>query len=164
MTSNKSLAIGLAMSCWAAGWMAPLAAYCGAAAEEFAFPMLMDTGGQSLDGREHRYTVTFPPGELPPVTAYWTLSMYSLPEQRRVDNSIGRYSIDSRRLPKMSRNADGGLTMYIQKDPPGGDKNANWLPAQDGQFMMILRLYRPEQAVLDAAWEAPGVVRVGLAQ
>ena len=92
--------------------------------------------------------------------AFWSLTMYSLPEQLLVANSIDRYLINSPMLPNLERDADGGLTLYVQNAAPGGEQNANWLPAPNGPFMMILRLYRPEQEVLDAKWETPGVVRV----
>jgi hypothetical protein len=118
----------------------------------------MDTGGRPLGG-EDRYTVTFRAGQLPPVETSWSLTMYSLPGERLVANPIDRHWIDSPMLPKLRRNADGGLTLSIQMNAPGGDKDANWLPAPAGPFMMILRLDRPEPSVLDAAWEAPGVVR-----
>jgi hypothetical protein len=125
----------------------------------FSIPLLMDTGGRPLGG-EHRYTLTFPSGQLPPVEASWSLTMYSLPDRRLVANPIDRHRIDSPMLPKLRRDADGGLTLYIQKSAPGGSKDANWLPASAGPFMLILRLDRPEPSVLDAAWESPGVVRV----
>jgi hypothetical protein len=128
-------------------------------AEAFSIPLLMDSGGRPLSG-EQRYTVTFGPGQLPPAEASWSLTLYSLPEQRLVANSIGRHRIDSVMLPNMKRGADGRLTLYIQKAAPGGDKDANWLPTPAGPFMMILRLDRPDERALDAEWEAPGVVRV----
>jgi hypothetical protein len=138
---------------------AQMGIYGNSQAEAFYVPMLMDTGGQPLSG-EHRYTLTFAPGRLPPVKAFWSLTMYSLPEQLLVANSIDRYLINSPMLPDLQRDADGGLTLYIQKEPPDREQEANWLPAPAGPFMMVLRLYRPEQSVLDAKWVAPGVVRV----
>lgn len=125
----------------------------------FSIPLMMDTGGQPLGG-EDRYTLTFRAGQLPPVETSWSLTMYSLPGERLVANPIDRHWIDSPMLPKLRRDADGGMTLYIQKSAPGGSKDANWLPAPAGPFMMILRLDRPEPSVLDAAWEAPDVVRV----
>jgi hypothetical protein len=126
----------------------------------FSIPLAIDTGGHPLDGSDGRYTLTFGPGRLPPVKAFWSLTMYSLPDQLLVANPIGRYLINSPMLADLQRDADGGLTLYIQNDAPGGEQDANWLPAPDGPFLMILRLYRPEQSVLDNDWEAPGVVRV----
>lgn len=151
------------------GWAASVGAVAAGAdadptAGAFSIPIAVDTGGHVLDGhvfegKGGRYTLTFGPGRLPPVKASWSLTMYSLPEQLLVANPIGRYLINSPMLPDLKRDADGGLTLYIQKVAPGGAKDSNWLPAPDGPFLMILRLYRPEQSVLDNAWEAPGVVR-----
>ena len=146
-----------------AGW-AVLATAARSSAEAdsagaFSIPFTNDSGGQPLEGA-HRYTLAFGPDRLPPAKADWSLTMYGLPDQQLVENSIDRYWISSRMLPRLKRDADGGLTLYIQKNAPGEGKNANWLPAPDGPFLMILRLYQPEQAVLDNAWEAPPVVRV----
>lgn len=68
-------------------------------------------------------------GEFPPVNAFWSLTMYNLPEQLLVKNPINRYLINSPMLPNLKVDADGGLTIYIQTDSPGKDKEANWLPA-----------------------------------
>ena len=147
------------------GWAASVGAVAAGAdadptAGAFSIPFAVDTGGHVLDGGDGRYTLTFGPRRLPPVKAFWSLTMYSLPDQLLVANPIGRYLINSPMLPDLKRDADGGLTLYIQKDAPGGAKDSNWLPAPDGPFLMILRLYWPEQSVLNNAWEAPGVVRV----
>jgi hypothetical protein len=134
--------------------------YANSKEEAFYIPMQMDAGGQPLEGSEHRYTLTFAPNSLPPVKAFWSLTMYSLPQQLLVANPIDRYLINSPMLPDMVRDEDGGITICIQKDPPGGEKDANWLPSPAGRFVMVLRLYWPEQAVLDGAWQAPPVERV----
>ncbi len=131
------------------------ASFCEAAAAAGAKIVIADV----LDGSGGRYTLTFGPRKLPPVKGSWSLTMYSLPDQLLVENPIDRYHINSSMLPDLQRDADGGLTLLIQRDAPGGDEDSNWLPAPDGPFLMILRLYRPEQAVLDNAWESPGVVR-----
>ncbi len=142
-----------------AGSAARSSAEADLAAGAFSIPFTNDSGGHPLEGT-HRYTLAFGPDRLPPAKAAWSLTMYRLPDQRLVENSIDRYWISSRMLGRLKRDADGGLTLYIQKNAPGEGKNANWLPAPDGPFLMILRLYQPEQAVLDNAWEAPPVVRV----
>ncbi len=138
---------------------AQLGIYANSKEEAFYIPLQMDAGGQPLDG-SRRYSLTFAADGLPPVKAFWSLTMYTLPQQLLVANSIDRYLINSPMLPDMVANADGGITIYIQKDPPGGDRDANWLPAPAGPFMMVLRLYWPEQAVLTGAWQAPAVERV----
>lgn len=128
-------------------------------AETFDIPYSVDSGGHLLDGKTGQYTLTFAADQLPPAKGFWSLSMYSLPNQRVVENPIDRYWISSRMLPWLERDAEGGLTLYIQTQVPGDGHDANWLPAPDGPFLLILRLNQPDQAVLDNAWEAPPVVR-----
>ncbi|MGD9637143.1 MAG: DUF1214 domain-containing protein [Pirellulales bacterium] len=128
--------------------------------QTFSIPLQLDSGGQPLDAGSHRYTLTFAPHGLPPADLSWSLTMYDLPQQELVTNLFGRHAITSQILHSLARNADGSITIYIQKRPPGGRKDANWLPAPAGPFMMLLRLEGPEQAALDGAWEAPPVERV----
>ncbi len=85
--------------------------------------------GETLDGSKHNYTITFPAGQLPPVNAFWSVTMYDGKSQLLIKNPINRYLINSPMLPSMKKNADGSLTLYIQKDSPGKAKEANWLPA-----------------------------------
>ena len=88
--------------------------------------------GQTLDGIKHKYTLTFAKDQLPPVNAFWSVTMYDGKTQLLIKNPINRYLINSPMLPAMKKNADGSLTLYIQKDSPGKDKESNWLPAPDG--------------------------------
>ena len=104
-----------------------------------------DDKGQPLDASKHRYIVKFPSNQLPPVNAFWSLTMYNLPESLLVANPLNRYLINSPMLPNLKRDADGGLTLYIQKDSPGKEKESNWLPAPDGPFWTALRLYWPRK-------------------
>jgi hypothetical protein len=127
-------------------------------APEFSIPFTMDAGGEPLDGTAHRYTLTFAANELPPAKS-WELALYNLPQQEFVANAIHRHAIDSRMLPGLVRDKEGNVTIYIQRDPPRGKRKANWLPAADGPFLLQLRLFDAKQQVLDAAWEAPPVVR-----
>ena len=76
----------------------------------------------------------FAPGQLPPVNAFWSLTMYELPQSLLVANPLNRYLINSPMLPQFKRDADGGLTLLIQNESPGKDKEANWLPAPKGPF------------------------------
>jgi hypothetical protein len=114
----------------------------------------IDAKGQALDGSKH-YTVRFAPGRLPPVNAFWSLTMYEMPASLLVANQMNRYLINSPMLPGMKKNADGSLTLYIQKDSPGKDKESNWLPAPKGPFAMAMRLYWPKEAALRGQWTAP---------
>jgi hypothetical protein len=129
--------------------------------EEALYPIYrIDSSGQKLSGA-NRYTIRFAPGQLPPVHAFWSLTMYELPASLLVTNPINRYLINSPMLPQLKRDADGGLTLLIQSESPGRDKEANWLPAPKGPFAMYMRLYLPEQAALDGKWNAPPLHRVG---
>jgi hypothetical protein len=118
----------------------------------------VDANGSKLNGA-NVYTLRFAPGELPPVNAFWSLTMYELPESLLVANSIDRYLINSPMLPQLKRDADGGLTLLIQNESPGKDKEANWLPAPKGPFIMFLRLYWPKPEALEGKWTAPKVAR-----
>ncbi|MFF5790983.1 DUF1254 domain-containing protein [Paeniglutamicibacter sp. NPDC012692] len=117
-----------------------------------------DAEGRPLDGAS-RYTLRFAPGELPPVNAFWSVTMYNMPRSLLVANPLGRYLINSRMLPLLARDPDGGLTLMIQHDSPGEDRNANWLPAPVGPFMIAMRLYWPKDEALAGQWTAPPLQR-----
>jgi hypothetical protein len=114
----------------------------------------VDSAGRKLNGA-NRYTIRFAPGQLPPVNAFWSLTMYELPASLLVANPINRYLLNSPMLPQFHRDADGGLTLLIQNDSPGKDKEANWLPAPKGPFIMYLRLYWPKVHAREGNWTAP---------
>lgn len=114
-------------------------------AVEATYPMTrVDAAGEPLDASKHRYTLTFAPGELPPVNAFWSITMYDGKTQFLVKNPIDRYLINSPMLAEMKKNEDGSLTLYIQKNSPGKDKESNWLPAPDGPMFVVMRLYWPK--------------------
>lgn len=125
-----------------------------------------DATGEPLDGSKHKYTITFAPGQLPPVNAFWSVTMYDGKSQLLVKNPINRYLINSPMLSGMKKNADGSLTLYIQKDSPGADKEANWLPAPNDKIYLVMRLYWPKPtppSILPAGqgtWQPPGVKQV----
>ena len=119
----------------------------------------VDADGQKLDGA-HRYTLRFAPGQLPPVNAFWSLTMYELPASLLVANPLNRYLLNSPMLPQFKRDADGGLTLLIQNESPGKDKEANWLPTPKGPFIMYMRLYWPKDEALNGTWTAPSLQRV----
>jgi len=118
-----------------------------------------DADGEALDGA-HRYTLRFAPGQLPPVNAFWSLTMYELPESLLVDNPIDRYLLNSPMLDDFVRDDDGGITLYVQHDSPGADLEPNWLPAPAGPFFMAMRLYWPKEEALDSTWQLPALQRV----
>jgi hypothetical protein len=114
----------------------------------------VDATKQKLDGT-NRYTLRFAPGQLPPVNAFWSLTMYDEPQSLLVANPLNRYLINSPMLPQLKRDADGGLTLIIQNESPGKDKEPNWLPAPKGPFSMIMRLYWPKAQAVEGKWTAP---------
>ena len=89
------------------------------------------------------------------MNAFWSVTMYDGKTQLLVDNPLNRYLINSPMLPQLKTDTDGGLTLYVQKDSPGADKAANWLPAPAGPFYLILRLYEPRAEALDGTWQVP---------
>lgn len=123
-----------------------------------------DANGETLDCSKHNYTLTFPAGQLPPVNAFWSVTMYDGKTQLLIENPINRYLLNSPMLPHMKKNADGSLTLYIQKDSPGKAKEANWLPAPDGPIYLVMRMYWPKDtppSILPAGegtWKPPGLV------
>lgn len=126
---------------------------------EAMYPVLStDSDGKPLSG-ESKYTLTFPAGGLPPVNAFWSVTMYGLPESALVDNPINRYVINSPMLPNLVTNPDGSLTLYIQNSPPESDRQPNWLPAPPGPFTVFMRLYWPKGEALDGSWEPPKLVK-----
>jgi hypothetical protein len=145
-------------------WMYRMAAVVlgiyGNSAVEALYPLLQrDSDGNPLSGANN-YTLTFPKGQLPPVNAFWSVTMYDLPQSLLVENPIDRYLINSPMLPDLKTNPDGSLTIYIQHDSPGKEKESNWLPAPEGPFWMAMRLYWPKEAALSGTWKAPAVERI----
>src|SRR5216117_993073 len=127
--------------------------------QEAMYPFYaVDEAKQKLTGA-NRYTVRFAPGQLPPVHAFWSLTMYELPQSLLVANPINRYLINSPMLPQLVKNADGGLTLYVQNESPGKDKEPNWLPAPKGPFIAFMRLYWPKEAALDGTWKHPPMTK-----
>ena len=128
--------------------------------DEALYPVyFVDSGGQKLDGA-NRYTLRFAPGQLPPVNAFWSLTLYDLPASLLFANSLDRYLINSPMLPSLKRDADGGITLYVQNESPGAEKESNWLPAPKGPFFTVLRLYWPKPAALTGKWKSPPLHRM----
>jgi hypothetical protein len=128
--------------------------------EEAMYPAYaVDADGQKLDGA-HRYALRFAPGGLPPVHAFWSLTMYRLPESLLVANPLDRYLLNSPMLPQFRLDADDGLTLLVQHESPGEDGEANWLPAPTGPFWTALRLYWPMDEAISGTWTEPSLQRV----
>ncbi len=125
--------------------------------EEAFYPdTTIDENGDALDGSKHNYVLHFAKDRLPPVKAFWSFSMYKMPEQLFTENEINRYVISSA-TDGLKYNEDGSLDIYIQKEKPSADKVSNWLPAYDGEFSLQARLYWPEPESLDPLYVLPKV-------
>jgi hypothetical protein len=91
--------------------------------------------------------------------------MYDGKSQLLIKNLLDRYLINSPMLPEMKKNADGSLTLYIQKDSPGKDEESNWLPAPNGPIYLVMRLYNPKTeppSILppgEGTWQPSGIVK-----
>ncbi|MFZ5833307.1 MAG: DUF1254 domain-containing protein [Planctomycetota bacterium] len=143
---------------WLLRAAAAMAGIYGNDAEEALYPMLAtDSAGDPPDASKNRYTLTFPAGQLPPVNAFWSVTMYDRKTQLLVENPIDRYLINSPMLPSLKKSEDGSITLYLQKESPGGEKESNWLPAPDGPIYVVMRLYWPKKAALQGEWQPPAV-------
>lgn len=126
--------------------------------EDAVYPLaLVDSDGKKLDGAS-RYVLHFAKDQIPPVDAFWSLTLYDK-DSYLVENPINRYALGDRSKCKLGD--DGSLTLYIQSGSPGADRESNWLPAPtDGPFKLALRLYVPKKQVADGTWKPPAVERV----
>jgi hypothetical protein len=118
-----------------------------------------DAAGHDYSGL-YRYVVHFDKGQEPPVKAFWSITMYD-DRYFLVPNPLNRFALSQR--SKLTTNPDGSVDLYLQRDDPGGDKEANWLPAPPGKFIPMMRLYWPTEtspSILDASWKPPPVKRV----
>lgn len=116
----------------------------------------VDGDGKTYDGAK-KYVLHFPKGQTPPAKGFWSLTMYDT-DYFFVKNPLDRYTVSSR--SDFKYNEDGSLDVYIQKESPGKEKEANWLPAPTGKFILMLRLYLPQEtkpSILDGTWEPPAV-------
>ncbi|MGB8562675.1 MAG: DUF1254 domain-containing protein [Pseudolabrys sp.] len=123
--------------------------------EDAVYPSAVTDADGKPFSSDNRYILHFNKDELPPVRAFWSLTMYN-ERQNFAANPIDRYAIGDR--DKLAFNPDGSLDLYIQRESPSQDKESNWLPAPaSGPFTMNLRLYWPKPEVLDGSWAPPGV-------
>lgn len=114
-----------------------------------------DGDGQRLTG-QRSYTLTFPPGQTPPVSGFWSLTLYD-PLHFFAANEIKRYSTGTKNRD-LKYNADGSLTLYIQHQRPTEDKVSNWLPAPDEAFALTLRAYGPLDVLIKGDWTPPPLI------
>lgn len=126
--------------------------------DEAIYPVyFVDSEGKQPDGSANRYTLRFPPNQLPPVNAFWSLTLYELPASLLYANALSRYLFNSPMLTSLQKDADGGVTIQIQNESPGKDKESNWLPAPKALFFTVLRLYWPKAEALEGKWKAPAL-------
>jgi hypothetical protein len=124
--------------------------------EDAIYPRaIVDGEGKPLTGA-NRYTITFPKGTTPPVHAFWSITMYN-DKQAFVVNPMKRYAIGSH--DELPRDADGALTVVIQRESPGADRERNWLPAPPDGFNVMMRLYWPSETILSGRWTPPSIQR-----
>jgi hypothetical protein len=124
--------------------------------DDAVYPLnVADSEGNPLDG-SRRYILHFEKDELPPVDAFWSVTMYDK-EGFQAANPLNRFAIGDR--VSLRYNADGSLDIYIQHESPGADKESNWLPAPTGPLGVTMRLYAPKAQVLDGRWAPPAVKR-----
>jgi hypothetical protein len=129
--------------------------------QDAVYPVSRADAAGAIYSGANKYTLTFPKGHLPPAQGFWSLTMYDK-NYFFVANPINRYSISARQ--DLKANADGSVTLYLQKDSPGAALESNWLPAPAGEFSLMLRLYWPSEkdpSILDGSWTSPVVKKAG---
>ncbi len=134
---------------------AKLGLYGNSGEEAIYLAYFVDANHQPLDASKTAYTMVFPKGQLPPAKAFWSITMYDGKTQFLVANTLKRYLLNSTMLKSFKYGSDGSLTIYVQKGSPGAAKEANWLPAPDGPFYAILRIYMPAPEVVNGTWKKP---------
>ncbi|AZF00088.1 putative exported protein [Pseudomonas orientalis] len=119
------------------------------------FTWFDDNEGKPANGARRSYTVHFAKDQLPPADAFWSLTMYDAKTKLLVPNHKKRYLINSRMLPGLKLDADGGLTLALQHHEPPKAEQSNWLPAPTGPFFAVLRIYLPKPEVTSGQWKLP---------
>ena len=125
-------------------------------AEAFYPQAYFDGDGERLDTSKWTYTLHFEEAQLPPVDGFWSLTLYERSTRLPITNSLGRYSFRAD-TPGLRYGADGSLSLSIQRDSPGPDRESNWLPAPNAAMYLTLRMYRPRLEAWNGAWKPPPV-------
>jgi hypothetical protein len=141
---------------------AKLGLYGNSKQDALYFSYFNDMNHQTPDASKSNYELHFPKGDLPPTKAFWSLTMYDGKTQLLVANPLKRYLLNSTTLKSYKYATDGSLTVYISHTDPGPAKQSNWLPAPDGPFYAVLRVYLPGDAVINGTWRKPQLVPVPL--
>ena len=129
--------------------------YGNSAAEAIYPTYLVDADKEPLDASKHSYTVTFEQGKLPPAKSFWSLTMYDAQTQLFIENPLERYLLNSTMMEQFKLAEDGSLVFYVSNESPGPEFESNWLPAPDGPFYLVMRLYGPEKEALEGEWTPP---------
>ncbi|MFM8534006.1 MAG: DUF1254 domain-containing protein, partial [Acidimicrobiia bacterium] len=128
--------------------------------QDAVYPTSLAAADGSNYSGANRYVVRFPAGHLPPARGFWSITMYDA-NYFFVANPINRYSISARQ--DLKANPDGSVDLLIQNQSPGTDRESNWLPAPSGKFVLMMRLYWPEESdpsILNGTWAPPAVTKV----
>ena len=134
---------------------AKLGLYGNSKQDALYFGYFVDANHQPLDASKASYELHFAKGDLPPTKAFWSLTMYDGKTQLLVANPLKRYLLNSTMLKSYKYGSDGSLTLYVSRENPGPAKQANWLPAPDGPFYGIFRVYMPGDSVVNGTWKKP---------
>jgi hypothetical protein len=117
---------------------------------------IVDADGKPYSGANN-YVIHFEKGQTPPADAFWSVTMYDS-NFFFVSNALNKYTVSPRN--DLKYNSDGSLDLHIQHQAPGSEQEANWLPAPEGKFILMLRMYWPKEhnpSILDGTWNPPGV-------
>jgi hypothetical protein len=128
--------------------------------EDAVYPRAITDGNGNLLTGENQYEIHFQKGQMPPVNAFWSITLYN-DRHFFVPNPIQRYAIGDR--DKLKFNNDGSLTIYIQRESPGKEQESNWLPAPAGSFSLFMRLYWPKNEIINGSWKPPKIERMAIA-
>lgn len=139
---------------------AKLGIYGNSRDEAFYPSYFADADGKQPDASQHRYVLRFAKGQLPPARAFWSLTMYDGKSQLLVANPLKRYLLNSPMEDTFKYGPDGSVTFHMQKDSPGTDEESNWLPAPNGPFYLIMRIYIPKPETFNGQWQQPKLERV----
>jgi hypothetical protein len=120
-----------------------------------------DDEGELLDGGEHRYLLKLGKETLQSINSFWSVALYKMPGKSLVKNARKKYLINSFMLPQLQRHTDGSLTIYLQKNYPGENKESNWLPVPEGPFLVVVRLHWPHDQVVEQSWKALSIKKSG---
>jgi hypothetical protein len=156
-----SIAKGVVWSTvWPAYWPVYAAGFIGHPGQQALARLKADIQADQIGmNGANKYVIRFPRGQMPPARGFWSLTMYDA-QWFFVANPLNRYTLSQRNALKAD--PDGTVPLFIQASNPGPDKEANWLPAPNGPFVLTMRLYWPKEhppSLLDGTWKPPAIVK-----